>query len=69
MLKEIIELIATRDGISFSEAEQCVEECREELFRLLSRGMLDYVTATDIVEDYLGLEPDYLDVLLLYDFT
>ena len=61
-MNEIIEILMRRDGISQLEAENLVEECREELFVAAARG--NYQECEDIVYSYLGLEPDYLDVLL-----
>ena len=51
-----------RDGISRLEAENLVEECREELWGAAARG--SYQECEDIVYSYLGLEPDYLEYLL-----
>ena len=51
-----------RDGISQLEAENLVEECREELCGAAARG--SYQECEDIVALYLGLEPDYLMYLL-----
>lgn len=63
-MNEIIEIIMRRDGISRLEAENLVEECREELWNAAARG--NYQECEDIVASYLGLEPDYLDDLLLW---
>ena len=67
--KELVELIAQRDGISFEEAFQCVEDCAEQLSELFDEDYNEspytlYETATDIMRNTLGLEPDYLDILL-----
>ena len=61
-MSEIVEILMRRDGISQLEAENLVEECREELWDVAARG--NYQECEDIVYSYLGLEPDYLDVLL-----
>lgn len=61
-MNEIVEIIMRRDGISRLEAENLVEECKEELWNAAARG--SYQECEDIVSSYLGLEPDYLDVLL-----
>lgn len=61
-MKDIIEILMRRDGISRLEAENIVEECREELGNAAARG--SYQECEDIIYLYLGLEPDYLEVLL-----
>lgn len=61
-MNEIVEIIMRRDGISRLEAENLVEECKEELWKAAARG--SYQECEDIVASYLGLEPDYLEYLL-----
>lgn len=61
-MNEIIEILMRRDNISQLEAENLVEECKEELWDATARG--NYQECEDIVALYLGLEPDYLDLLL-----
>lgn len=61
-MNEIVEILMRRDGISRLEAENLIEECKEELWSAATRG--SYQECEDIVALYLGLEPDYLDVLL-----
>ena len=61
-MNEIVEILMRRDGISQLEAENLVEECREELWGAAVRG--SYQECEDIVASYLGLEPDYLEYLL-----
>lgn len=62
-LNEIIKLIQERDGISYLEAVNCVKECQDELMELLEDNP-SYDAAADCIADCLGLEPDYLDILL-----
>ena len=61
-MREIINILMRRDGISQLEAENLIEECREELWSAAARG--SYQECEDIVYSYLGLEPDYLMFLL-----
>lgn len=66
-MMELIELLMHRDNISRLAAENLVHECARELHELC--GLEDnpsvlYEDACDIVMDYLGLEPDYLDLLI-----
>lgn len=61
-MNEIVEILMRRDGISRLEAENLVEECREEMEYAVMRGK--YLEAEDIIASYLGLEPDYIfDIL------
>lgn len=64
-MNEIVEILMRRDGISQLEAENLVEECREELWGAAARG--SYQECEDIVALYLNLEPDYL-IYFLNDF-
>jgi len=61
-MNEIVEILMRRDHISRLEAEDLVEECREELWDAAARG--NYQECEDIVSSYFGLEPDYLEMLL-----
>ena len=50
----IVEIIMNRDGVTESEAKEMISECRKALM-----NGDEYA-----VEDYLGLEPDYmLDII------
>ena len=59
---DIINLISRRDNISYIEAMNVVNECMEEMEDAIIRGT--WQEAEDIVTNYLGLEPDYLDILM-----
>ena len=48
--------------MSEEEAERLISEAREELLTRIEEG--DFLGAEDVVCDYFGLEPDYLDELL-----
>ena len=60
--KKIEKLLVKRDGISRNEAQNLIEECKEEIELAIATGNIDKVD--DILRDYLGLEPDYLDELI-----
>jgi len=63
MIDSIKSTIMRRDGLSSDEADQLIEEAREELEAAIDEGCsLD--TAEEIIADYFGLEPDYLEELL-----
>ena len=55
-------ILMKRDGISKQEARERVAECREAVYEALDCG--DMWEVEDIVEDFLGLEPDYIDDLI-----
>lgn len=59
-MESIKSILMKRDGLTESEAENRVEEAREEFFRMLSDGE----DPSDICEDFFGLEPDYLEEFL-----
>ena len=65
---DLVELIAKRDGISEDEALSLVDECADTIAAILDANEDDpeilYYDAVDTLMDYLGLEPDYLDLVL-----
>ena len=62
-IKDLVHLIANRDGISVNEAWEMVQNCQDELHEIISADG-SYGEATDAIAYWLGLEPDYLDILL-----
>lgn len=53
----VVELLMKRDGITEEEAREMIVETREEMLE-------DPYVATEILEDNLGIEPDYImDIL------
>lgn len=60
MNHNLIETLMRRDGLSRIEAEQEVEECRQDLMDRLEKGDMPF----DIMEEWFGLEPDYLDDIM-----
>lgn len=61
-VEDIINLIARRDNISYIEAMNIVNECMEEMEDAVLNA--NWQEAEDILASYLGLEPDYLDILM-----
>lgn len=61
-MNEIVKILMQRDGVSQLEAENLIEECKEEVLNAAVRG--NYQECEDIMALYLGLEPDYLEYLL-----
>ena len=62
-MKEIVRILMRRDGISENEAENLIEECREDL-RWICETSGSYDDAVNCIEYWLELEPDYLDMLI-----
>ena len=61
-LEELAQMIAKRDNISYNEAMSAERDCAAEMETAFFNGSLD--EAEDILKDYLGLEPDYLDLFI-----
>lgn len=58
-MNRVVEILMKRDGVSEEEARTLIRETRDELI------MLDNpFEADEIIENYLGLEPDYLEDIL-----
>jgi len=60
-MNKVVEIIMKRDNIDEDVAIAMVKETRDELLSLDFNNMMDY---DDIIWDYLGLEPDYLEDIL-----
>lgn len=65
---ELIDTLVRRDNITFEEAYESVMECADTINAILKDSDIPpyqlYNLATEILADELGLEPDYLDVIL-----
>ena len=60
-MEKIIKILMERDGLSKEEALVLIKETRDEIM------MLDNpFEADDIIQEYLGIEPDYLDDIMNY---
>ena len=58
-MNKVVEILTSRDGMPQDHAERLVQETRDEIM------MLDNpLEADDVLMDYLGLEPDYLEDVL-----
>ena len=62
-LDELAELISERDNISYTEAMTAVRDCAAAMELAFMNGSL--IQAEEALADYLGLEPDYLDLFIL----
>lgn len=61
-MNKIKSILMSRDDTSSEEADDLIEEARNEMHRLIEAG--DFTAAEDICADYFGLEPDFLEELL-----
>ena len=59
-MNKVIEILMKRDGMSYEDARSLVKETRDEII-----SCEDFCNDPDeIIADYLGLEPDYIDDIL-----
>ena len=58
-MNKIVEILMEHDGITEEDARALIEETRDEI-------MCNPENVDEIIQDYLGLEPDYLDYILHY---
>ena len=58
-MNRVVEILMNRDGMPQDHAERLVRETRDEIMMLD-----DPLEADDVLIDYLGLEPDYLEDVL-----
>ena len=61
-MSKIREILMTRDGMTADEADNLINEAKEQLFDYLAEG--DMSGAEEICEEFFGLEPDYLFELM-----
>jgi len=61
-MKNVIEIIMRREGISFEDAKEMVTDCRDAILEGLELGE----DPEEIIAQELGLEPDYLFDLIVF---
>lgn len=62
-MKEIIQILMWRDGMTYDEARRYLKEVREEIAEAIEeQASLEEIE--DIVMSELGLEPDYVMLFL-----
>lgn len=57
-MKRVVDILVKRDGVTKERAIKMIEECREAILSV------DLIYADEIIEEYLGLEPDYLEEII-----
>lgn len=59
-METIVSILMKRDGMNLEDAEQEVNDCREDLLERVGNGEM----CEDICQEWFGLEPDYLMQLM-----
>ena len=57
-MNRVIDILMKRDGIEYEDARNLVKETKDEIIS-------NPFDANEIIKDYLGLETDYLEDILL----
>lgn len=57
-MNRVIDILMKRDGIEYEDARNLVKETKDEIIS-------NPINVNEIIKDYLGLEPDYLEDILL----
>lgn len=57
-MNRVIDILMKRDDIEYEDARSLVKETKDEIIS-------NPIDANEIIKDYLGLEPDYLEDILL----
>ena len=57
-MKEIIEILMRRDGLTYEDAKEAYLECQEAMMYAVEDG--DFFEVEEILRSELGLEPDYI---------
>ena len=61
-MNKIAKVLMKRDGMTYEEADNLIDEAREALQNYLDEG--DSFGAENVCKEFFGLEPDYLDELI-----
>ena len=59
-MSSIKKILMERDGMTEAEAEDLIEQAREDMMERLGEGEMP----DDICEEWFGLEPDYIMELM-----
>lgn len=62
-MNKVVQILMNRDDLSEQEATELLDECREAL----ADCNYEPEESVDIIQDYLGLEPDYIFDILNMD--
>jgi len=66
-MNEIIDILMRRDGMDYNSAYQLVSDVQDEIRDVIidNEAFKAYDMVVDILQNELGLEPDYLDAFVL----
>lgn len=62
MRNKLMEVLMTRDGMTREQAREEIQEARAAMYECIEDG--DYEGAEEVLADFFGLEPDYIDYLI-----
>ena len=63
-MNKIVKILMKRDHMNEAEARELVGSVQEDITRGIAEGIYTYEDVACIIEDDLGLEPDYIfDIL------
>lgn len=57
-MKQIVEILMNRDGLSYEEAKETYLECQAAIMEAVESG--DFTEVDEILRSEVGLEPDYI---------
>lgn len=63
-MNRIVKILMKRDNMTEAEARELVGSVKEDIQQGIEEGFYSYEDVNCIIEDELGLEPDYIEDLL-----
>ena len=64
-MNKIVKILMKRDHMNEADARELVGSVQEDIVNGIGEGIYTYEDVACIIEDDLGLEPDYMDLLLI----
>ena len=65
-MNRIVKILMKRDHITEAEARELIASVRDDIVSGIADGIYTYEDVACIIEDDLGLEADYMDILLVW---
>ena len=65
-MNRIVKILMKRDHITEAEARELIASVRDDIVSGIEDGIYTYEDVACIIEDDLGLEADYMDILLVW---
>lgn len=63
-MNRIVKILMNRDNMTEAEARELVGSIKEDIQQGIEEGFYSYEDVACIIEDELGIEPDYIEALL-----